>query len=306
MNEYTSNRLLRTLAALLPAVALTTLAAGTASGSSDEDHTNTTTLVVKGFAVTGHNDVLGKPAFDWGPPFGTFGFVTIGAYNPDGPMPIRLSEDMPKSTLMATMIDPNVLAATGVSLDEVDLSWLNVPLREVPVHYSFGKTKPFLGLFDTDPSEKGQAMPMDPITIERWMKASGVAKIVCESDHRASLKLQMKDLIPNRMYGVWSTLGPSKRGDAEVFPSIAVGGTPNIFVTDKAGNATYEREMQFCPMRPETTDRAMLVINVQLHSNHQNYGGINGPPIERLPGAYWIGTVIHNHLQFPINVTMLQ
>ena len=98
-------------------------------------------------------------------------------------------------------------------------------------------------------------------------------RIVCEGDHYARLKLQVHDLIPNRMYAVWATLGQSRRGDPEVFPSIPVGGTPNIIITDRDGSALYERPMQFCPLRPATTDRPMLVINVQYHSNHQNNGG---------------------------------
>jgi hypothetical protein len=260
---------------------------------------------IRGHAVTGHNDVMGRPLFDWGPPFGTFGFATIGGYNAKGLEPLRLDENTPPSTLMATRVDPNLLASTGVDPSELNPAWLNVPLRDVPVQYSFGQTKRFPGIFSAGSSDKTQAAPVNPITVSQWMRAEGTARISCESNNRAWIRLRMKNLIPNRMYGVWATLGQSRSGEAEVFPSIPVGGTPNLFITNSDGSATYERWMQFCPLRPETTDRAMLVINVQYHSNHQNYGGINGPPLERIPGGYWIGTVIHNHIQFPVNVTLL-
>jgi hypothetical protein len=304
--RHRTRKLLHGALALLPVALSMPVLAAADDLAAEQHHRWRTARTIQGVAVTGHNDVLGKPFFDWGPPFGIFGFATIGVYNAQGPMPLPLTESTPRSAILATRIDPNLLASTGVSPDEVDPSWLNVPLRQVPVQYSFGKTKPFPGIFEASSSEKGQAAPNNPITVEQWMRANGTARIVCEGDHYAHLKLQVHDLIPNRMYAVWATLGQSRRGDPEVFPSIPVGGTPNIIITDRDGSALYERPMQFCPLRPATTDRPMLVINVQYHSNHQNYGGINGPPIERIPGGYWIGTVIHNHLQFPVNVTPLQ
>jgi hypothetical protein len=276
-----------------------------AAESEDTDASKRAEKVIAGVAVTGQNDVVGHPFFDYGPPFGTFGFANIGAYNPNGPEPVRLEKDTPPETIVATMIDPNLLALTGVSPSLVDPSWVNVPLRDVPVQYSFGLTMPFPGIFAADPSAKAQAAPANPITLGQWMKAGGTARIVCESDHRATVELNLHDLIPNRMYSVWSTLGLSRSGVGPVFPSIPVGGVPNVLVSNSHGGAVYEREMQFCPLRPETTDRPMLIISVVLHSNHQNYGGINGPPLESVPGGYWIGSVIHAHVQFPVNVRVL-
>lgn len=312
MNAHRTRKLLQAAVLIVP-VALSMPSTASESGFAESGFADRhgerrwrTAKVIRGHAVTGHNDVQGKPLFDWGPPFGTFGFVTVGVHNPNGPEPLPLTENTPRSAIVASRVDPNLLASTGVSPDEVDPAWVNVPLRNVPVHYSFGQTKPFPGIFSAHSSDKAQADPVNPITVGQWMRAGGTARIVCHGDGHARLKMHVHDLIPNRMYGVWATLGPSRSGTGEVFPSIPVGGTPNIFVTDADGSATYERVMQFCPLRPETTDRAMLVINVQYHSNHQNYGGINGPPIERLPGAYWIGTTIHNHLQFPVTVQLLE
>ena len=259
---------------------------------------------IRGYAVTGHNDILGEPFYDWGPPFGSFGFFTVGIYNEFGPEPLSLSRNVSRSALVSTALDPNLLASTGVTPAEVDPAWINVPLRDVPIQYSFGKTKQFPGISSANSSEKAQSEPTNPITIAQWMKASGTAKIACTKSG-STIKLRMENLIPNRMYGVWATLGMSASGDPEVFPSIPIGGTPNLFITDEDGDAVFKRSMQFCPLAPDSTDRPLLVINVQYHSNHQNYGGINGPPLEKIEGGYWIGTVIHNHLQFPVNVTLL-
>jgi hypothetical protein len=305
MKKIQLHKPLRAIAIALAPLVLSMYSGSLAAEHRDGKKRGHTEKIIRAIAVTGHNHVVGKPVFDWGPPFGTFGFATLGIYNSQGSMPLMMDENTPKSAIVATAVDPNLLASTGVSPEEVDPAWLNIPLRDVPVHYSFGATKQFPDIFAADPAEKAKSAPNFPITLRRWLRASGVAKIECDGDNRSKVVLWMKDLIPNRMYAVWSTLGPSASGTGEVFPSLPVGGVPNIFVTNADGSAVYERRMQFCPLRPETTDRAMLVINVQYHSNHQNYGGINGPPIERLPGSYWIGTVIHNHLQFPINVRTL-
>lgn len=261
--------------------------------------------IIRGYAVTGHNDILGEPFFDWGPPFGTFGFFTMGIYNEFGAEPIHLNPDIDPSALVSTALDPNLLASTGITPEEVNPDWVNIPLRDVPVQYSYGKSKVFPEISLADPGEKGQAGPVDPITLGQWMEATGVGKVTCFDDGSARVRLRMKHLIPNRLYAVWATMGPSASGEGEVFPSIPIGGTPNLFITDDKGYALYDRKMQFCPIAPDTTDRNMLVINVQYHSNHQNYGGINGPPLPQVELGYWIGTVIHNHLQFPINVTLI-
>lgn len=261
--------------------------------------------VIQGVAVTGHNDVLGEPFFDWGPPFGAFGFVTLGIYNEYGSVPLPLSTSSDDSAIVATTLDPRILAPNGITDEDVNPQWLNIPLRQVPTTINFYEKKALPGIFDAEPSEKAQAGPVEPITLGQWMSASGTAKILCFDDGHSTIRLRMKNLIANRLYGVWSTLGPSKRGDPEIFPSLPIGGVPNLFVSDGEGDALYERSLQFCPLTPEATDRPMLVINVQLHSNHQNYGAINGPPLAQVPNGYWIGTVIHNHLQFPVNVKPL-
>lgn len=261
--------------------------------------------VIQGVAVTGHNDVLGEPFFDWGPPFGSFGFVTLGIYNEYGSEALPIGKHYPDEAIVATTLDPNILAPNGITDEDIDPDWLNIPLRDVPTTINFYEKRALPGVFDAEASEKAQAGPSEPITLRQWMSASGTAKILCFDSGRSTVRLRMKNLIPSRLYAVWSTLGPSKRGDSEVFPSLPIGGVPNLFITDERGDAWYERTLQFCPLAPESTDRAMLVINVQLHSNHQNYGAINGPPLAQVPNGYWIGTVIHNHLQFPINVKLL-
>jgi hypothetical protein len=130
------------------------------------------------------------------------------------------------------------------------------------------------------------------------MRASGLAKIVCEDDH-ASVELQMRSLLPNRMYSVWATLGLPRDGSSPYFFPLPLGGTPNMFITDKEGDAVFKRYIKFCPLDPESTNRPLLLINVQFHANHQNYGAVPEPSF--VPG-FWLGLVTFSQMQFPINV----
>ena len=112
----------------------------------------------------------------------------------------------------------------------------------------------------------------------------------------------MKSLIPNRMYSVWATPGLPRDGSATSFFPIPLGGVPNMLITDEDGDATYERSIKFCPFDTESTNRTLLTINVQYHANHQNYGAVPEPAF--IDGN-WLGIITFNHIQFPINVELL-
>ena len=165
---------------------------------------------VHGVAVTGVNSVVGKPFFSWGEPFGaSFNFPTMGALNRNGPNPLPLTASSPKSTILVTWIDRVFLALFNKPPDYViNPAWLNVPLRDVPVNvdFAFMQTAPLRGVRDAEPLELAQAEPANDITLGQWLKANGVATIECSGD-TASIKLRMSNLIPNRMYSVWATMG---------------------------------------------------------------------------------------------------
>src|SRR5262245_24178265 len=47
--------------------------------------------VMRSIVATGLNDAVGQPPFDLGPPFGTFNFAMVGAYNPGATKPLPLT-----------------------------------------------------------------------------------------------------------------------------------------------------------------------------------------------------------------------
>ncbi len=269
-----------------------TLAENNIDHSDNRGHS---TRIIQGLTATGFNDVLGKPAFDLGEPIGAFGFSSIAIYNEFGSEPLPLDENTPNSALLATSIDENFLFLAGKTLEDVDPAWLNVLLRDISVNtdFKFVTREPLRGVLDAEPLELAQAEPAGHITLGQWMKGSGTAKISCNGNESAIIKIRVRSLIPNRMYGIWATIG----GDH--LSSFPIGGTPNNFITDQNGDGQITRTVKFCPLDPNSANRPLLMINVVFNSNHQNYGAVTEPSEVN---GYWFGLVTHNHIQFPVNV----
>jgi hypothetical protein len=261
--------------------------------------------VIRGITVTGVNDVRGQPAFSWGPPYGTFGFPTLGVRNENGPEPLPIDSSTPDSAVLATYIDPEFLVVSGARPEDVKPEWVNVPLFDVPINvdFNFVQYAPLPSVLNSTPIRPAQVEPgTNPITMGKWMDASGIAKISCKGD-RATVKLRLRDLIPRRMYTVWATLGLPSDGSAETFFPIPLGGVPNILMSELDGSGEYEREIKFCPLKPRSTLRPLLTINVQFHATAQNFGGVPEPGF--LPG-WWQGVITFNQVVFPVNAEPLR
>lgn len=262
---------------------------------------------IRGVAVTGVNSVLGKPFFSWGEPFGaSFNFPTMGALNRSGPSPLPLNANTPKSTILVTWIDRVFLALFNKPPDYViNPAWLNVPLRDVPVNVDFAlmQTAPLRGVREAEPLELAQAEPANDITLGQWLKGGGVATIDC-SGGAAEVRLRMSNLIPNRMYSVWATMGaPTPPGSPapNAFP-IPLGGAPNTFMTDENGDAAFKRWIKFCPLDAQSSGSPLLFIDVHFNSKHQTYGAVVAPGF--IDGN-WPGIITFSHVVFPVNVELL-
>lgn len=293
MKKYQFVKAIRATASLVfPGVLLSVSASVFSMG--DDDYTPKTRLI-KAVVATGFNDVLGEPAFDLGEPFGLFSFTSMGLYNEFGDEPIFLSPDASMDARLATAVDPNFLALAGKTRDDVDPSLENILLRDVPVNtdFSFINREPLRSISEADPQEVAQSEPSDDLTLGQWMEASGLTKITCHSKDRATLKIKTDSLVPNRLYSVWATLG------GEFLSSYPIGGAPTAFMTDHNGDGFFKRELNFCPFDLDAAPRPVLVINVVYYSSHQNFGAVPEPVFV---DGFWLGTVTHNHLQFPINV----
>jgi hypothetical protein len=262
---------------------------------------------IRGVTVTGVNSVRGKPFFSWGGPFATFNFPDLFVYNEHGTEPLLIDENTPDSAIVATGVSPEYLFIRGQTASVIPPGSTNLPLRNVPINIDFNYVKrvPLRGLLQADPLELSQSEPANPITLGQWMKASGVAVIDC-SGEGATVKLRLKSLIPNRIYSAWATMTlPAQVGQPGVnsFP-LPIGGTPgNIFLTDKNGDATFERWIKFCPFDTQSTGGSTpsipaLDIEVLYHADFQAYGAIPAPGL-------MLGLITFDHLVFPIGVELL-
>lgn len=262
---------------------------------------------IRGVPVTGVNSVLGKPFFSWGEPFGAaFNYPAMGVFNKDGADPLPLDANTPQSAILSTYIDPVFLALLGKPADYVvNPEWINVPLRDVPINidFAFVQKQTLPGVREAGALELAQAQPANDITLGQWMEASGVVTINC-SGAGADVKLRMRSLIPNRMYSVWALMGlPPQPGSTipAAFP-IPIGGTPNFFMTDKNGAATFSRWMKGCPLDTQSMGSPMLLIDVHYNANQQTYGAVVTPGF--IDGN-WPGIITFSHVVFPINVELL-
>ena len=148
-------------------------------------------------------------------------------------------------------------------------------------------------MFESTPFQPSIAAPTHPITLGDWLSAKGKAFIKCGRDGNATIDLRMRNLVPNRIYTVWSA-----NVNAELGPfNQPLAGAPSAFSTDQKGNARFKRELNFCPLEPVAEAQAqMLWIMAVLHSDHMAYGGVFTTNADSLFG----GTVAHVHLHFPL------
>ncbi len=256
---------------------------------------------------TGLNRSLGQPLleFDFMPaPFKEkWGFDMLGVYNPDGPLPLPLTADTPDSAVLVSLVDADGIGPPQAIFQNVAPELVNVPLRDIGTY-----ANPKLARGGAIPSQSDgpvmgatQADPSGPITKGDWFKASGTLIVNCASAGN-SVSVNVRSLVPNRLYTVWALwLDPS--GPAMI--PVPLGGAPNVIITDKQGDGTLERDLNFCPVDAalEGVDGKRLAgIGIHLHSDHAAYGPVPAP----LAAGFPPGTVLHEHLAFNLGAGEIQ
>ncbi len=74
---------------------------------------------------------------------------------------------------------------------------------------------------------------------------------------------------------------------------------PNAFTANANGKATFQRQLNFCPLAPEAGQSKLLFIDVIFHSAQQLFGARpNLPRIKQFEGA-----VTHSQINFLISGT---
>jgi len=161
-----------------------------------------------------------------------------------------------------------------------------VPLREVSTLYITDGEMPVVidESISTENITRGLVYPggPNPITLHDWIKGGhSKLKIKVLNNGTSKVKMRVKGLLPNSLYGVWQF---NQAGG----PPGPFGGIPNIFVTDSKGNATMKRIVPF--NMNEIVDNLLIAY----HSDHRVYGGT--PSLVRPRG----GPDLHFQLIFDV------
>jgi hypothetical protein len=253
------------------------------------------TRIIKAHVVTGVNRFLSEPVFNLGP-FAGIGFNDLGAYNANGGEALPLTADSSPDTVLASLVDPFFLQAFGVSPSTVNTATLNIPLRDVGVIVAPDGTRaPIRSTFASPQMAPSRASLDTPITLGRWLKAKGVARIRC-AGQSAKLQIEMSGLIEHSLYDVWGVM-LTAHGPAP----ICLGGSPCAFITDEKGTASFDRDLNFCPYKLRATEVPLGEIEILYHADHSLYGFMP----ELFAAGYPPGIVSFSHLDFPVSATPL-
>ena len=256
---------------------------------------------------TGLNRSLGQPLLEFSfmsDPFKKqWGFEMLGVYNPDGPLPLPLTADTPDSAVLASLVDAEGVGPPQAISQNVPPELVNVPLRDIGTY-----ANPKLARGGAIPSQSDgpvigatQADPSGPITKGDWFKAFGTLISDCAPAGN-SVTVNVKSLVPNRLYTVWVLwLDPS---GPKMIP-VPLGGAPNVIITNNLGDGTLVRDLNFCPVdaaKEGVDGKRLAEIGIHLHSDHAAYGPVPAP----LAAGFPPGTVLHEHLTFRLGAGKFQ
>ena len=273
------------------------------AGEQDDSRFSQDAKVLIGEVSTGVNRLYGEPMFEFDfmpAPFDQrFGFETLGALNLGGSDPLPLTAETPNDATLVSLVDPQGIGLPQALVQNADPTLSNIPRRDVVTLVlppNMQQRAVLSGHLDGPVTGPTQAEPSGPITKGDWFQASGTLKIDCYAGkYRA--RIEAKTLVPNRVYTVWSIwMDPSGTGAVTPLP---FGGAPNSFVTDGNGDATFERELNFCPhtaAQEGIEGKRLALIDAHLHSDHAAYGALPAPFAAGFPP----GAVIHEHLSWDI------
>ena len=274
------------------------------------------TFDIRGTAVTGFNEVCGEPlqALPLPEPLSpTFHGAFVGAFDPTpgavAALPLT-PENCSDDILLATTTDPTYRAAFG--FPDADPRLKNIPLRQVPTTVTLDGLRsalPSLGALPPNPFPPTKSEPNDPVTLGTWLSARGNMRITCDADGSASVKLWLRNLIPNSIYSalaIWRTTPPGATAPTVV--ALPLGGVPNIMVTKEDGSASFKRRLASCPMDPTPDGSTLLFVDVGYHSDNQVYGAVPVPVLDTVTvitadgGTFSSvlapGTAAHDHVIF--------
>ena len=254
--------------------------------------------IIQGVAVTGANHRLGEPLWELGGVLGRASFAFVWGHNPGQTQPLPLTHLSDHNTVLATGLDPNFLAVLGMTAEDIDPKFVNVPFRDVPVIVDpfDGRREQVPSVLEAPSSAPSRSEPNTPITLGDWLKASGKATIKCHSNARATIRFRLRQLIENGVYTMWGLFGVDTDNDGmedRIVPS-ALGGVPNVIVPGPGGKAKVARVLGFCPLN----EPGLKFIDITYHSDIN----VNGATVDLFLPGFAGFAVTNTHVAFPVNV----
>ena len=241
---------------------------------------------------------------------GPFSVPEVGAINPQTGMGEPITAATPYDWIMGGLSDLFFELFLGITADP---GVTDTPLHEMPV--ITGPRGTIAVIEDGEPVVRNvrEQVPLGgdartvsrnaklnfPITVERWNEADGRAFLGCRPDGTGWVKLTATKLIPQMPYTVWSVHADNTL-PVEGLPIIPnpLGGVPNTVIPDQYGRATYERELDWCPL--DTGDTPLMYIAFLLHSDQMVYGAYFDQSGLDAGAALPIGAVAADHVCIPV------
>ncbi|MCO7188685.1 MULTISPECIES: hypothetical protein [unclassified Pseudoalteromonas] len=288
----------------------------TQAQQSEHDKQIIAKRTVKGHLTTGVNNYCGRKLFEFPAAYDSLNdlsFQFVGEYDPTpGALDAKplSAENCEADTILASTTDPVNVAWLQSFLDmpDADPRLKNRPIMDKPTYVDLIGNH---GYIERRLPEHSNPVPFfdgpkEEITLGSWSKARGRYKFQCYNDNSAKTVARFKHLFPNSMYSmlaVWD-----RAGELVVQP---FGGLPNVFITDKRGNARYEKEINGCPLLPTEDGSSLLYLIISYHPNASITGAssfITAAPATVIDkdGSVFESTqppgiVIHDQIMFPIN-----
>lgn len=230
---------------------------------------------IDGIAVTGWNQVLGKPATTLRF-LGQMNIPVIGVQNNDGPLPRPIGIDTPLDAVVATYAAPEIYIPFWGILNPEELPRQNIPFGEYPQTVLQDGSEAILPQLQNNPDwwSSSNGARMDNLTVEEWLQAEGKVRFVCGPDGDY-FQLNMRNMIPGGLYTIWGFYFDTETN--MMGPDFAFGGTSaNVFTADRHGKIRGSRDLNFCPMTIPEDDRIQLLnLFVVHHADGRVYSGVD-------------------------------
>jgi len=289
---------------ILTASLCSLLIAGSVQADSTDDEMKKNHSVIPGHVSHGINVYNNKAIIDYSAVSPSIPYLNpadpvreIGAFLPGAADAEIITEATDRSRKLATT---RKFVDFFNPLGEVDPDLFNKTLDNTGVNF-FGYTKVTDRIVPTlfDSAQAGALYRAKETntspTVGEWDKASGQIIEKCRDDGTATLKVTIRDALPNSLFTLWEVGAIKPLTQEEAGYAIPLGGLPNVMTTSNEGCAYKEIEMPYCVTRAceAGSNSCTNYVSAFYHWDAQVYGGSPAATFAGAPiGAYAANQVI--------------